>query len=75
MMGSHYLPPAPEDLAELFVALVRRLERLEGHVQQLRAQGTAAFMGVPGLVLFAEPCRRGGVSGLGFGTPFVSCWI
>jgi len=47
MSSRHPLPPAPGDLPELYLALVRRLERLEGHMQQLRAQRNAAVIGRP----------------------------
>lgn len=47
MIKNHFHPPAPEDLPDLYINLVRRLERLEGTVQQLRAQGNTAIIGRP----------------------------
>ena len=47
MRKSRFQPPAPEDLPDLYADLLQRLERLEGNVQQLRAQGNAAIIGRP----------------------------
>ena len=47
MTKSHLHPPAPEDLPELYLDLLRRLERLEGIVQQLRALGTGVALNRP----------------------------
>ena len=40
MTPAHRLPPAPEDLPELYLKLVERLDRLEGTVRQSMAEGT-----------------------------------
>lgn len=38
------LPPALEDLPELYADLIAYLDKLEGAVKQLRAQATAATL-------------------------------
>lgn len=38
------LPPALEDLPELYADLIAYLEKLEGAIKQLRAQATAATL-------------------------------
>ena len=37
-------PLSTEDLAELYVGLKRRIERLEGIVRQIQAEGTRATL-------------------------------
>ncbi len=41
------LPPAPEDLPALYVTLAANVERLEGMVRQLLAEGTHSQITAP----------------------------
>jgi hypothetical protein len=47
MIKFHPQPPAPEDLPELYLALKAHVEKLEGMVRQMSAEGTRATLDRP----------------------------